>query len=296
MAIHSLLSILLVAALGPQGQAPAAVSAPAAPTAQASTPPSAPAAGRAVPDSYTIGSNDQLAITVFGEDDLSNKYRVDESGMVTFPLIGRVQAAGKTIVRFQEDLAKLLSAGYLKNPQVRVDVDTYKSQSVTVFGAVRNPQKITMTGQLTLLDALAQAGSPTSDASDDVQIAHSRADANPGDGQSVPAMGDDVRMVKISQLKLGRGNIPLQDGDIVYVPPAQHFTISGQVKNSGSYVWEDGLTVEMALARAGGLTERGSDRRISAHRMVNGRMRDIDLKPQDKVQAGDTIKVGEKFF
>jgi polysaccharide export outer membrane protein len=219
--------------------------------------------------------------------------------MVTFPLLGRVAAAGKTIAAFQDDIVKALANGYLVNPQVRVDVDTYKSQSVMVFGAVRLPHKVTMTGQLTLLDALAEAGSPTSDAADDVQIAHAR-DGAPDladvQGANGPSMGDDVRHFKISQLHLGRGNVTLQDGDIVYVPLAQRFTIGGQVKNSGSYVWEEGLTVEQAVARAGGLTERGSTRRISAHRLVDGKMKDVDLKMQDKVLAGDVIKVDERFF
>ena len=67
--------------------------------------------------------------------------------MITLPFLGRVVAGGKrTLAQFQEDLAKLLSSGYIKNPQVRVDVDTYKSQVVFRHGRRAHARPIQMTG------------------------------------------------------------------------------------------------------------------------------------------------------
>ena len=107
--------------------------------------PSSPAAA-VNPNSYRIGLNDEVKITVFDEPDLSAMYRVDADGSLSFPLIGRVQAAGTTLSELQRRITTMLSAGYIKNPQVRVEINQYKSQFVYVIGEVRAPGKIPMTG------------------------------------------------------------------------------------------------------------------------------------------------------
>jgi protein involved in polysaccharide export with SLBB domain len=176
-----------------------------------------------------------------------------------------------------------------------VDIDQYKSQSVFVTGAVRTPLKVEMQGTLTLMAALVQAGSPTSEAGDEIQISHSK--GTNASGAPTPDPTDaDVRHVKLKDLNLGSGNIALQDGDIVFVPPARHFTMSGLVRNSGSYVWEADMTVEKAIARAGGLLDRGSTRGIQARRLVDGKMKDVDLNMQSPVLPDDVITIRQRFF
>src|SRR5687768_10346707 len=141
--------------------------APQSPPATAS--PSATATQPRDTASYVIGPQDQLAITVYDEPDLTNRYRVDDAGFISFPLIARISAAGLTVGEFEDRLRSTLANGYIRNPQVRVDIEQYRSQSVVVTGSVRAPQKVTMTGSsMSLLEALALAGSPTADASDEV--------------------------------------------------------------------------------------------------------------------------------
>lgn len=239
---------------------------------------------------YQIGAQDQLRITVLDEPSLSQSYRVDSDGSITMDYIGRVRAAGATPADLQDRVRTLLANGYLKNPQVRVEVESYKSQSVIVSGEVRTPGKLPMTGAMTLLEALAAAGSPTSAASSELTIAHLR---RPG------AEGGDAEVTHVSwkDLQLGKGvDVALQDGDLINVPKAQTFFIYGQVKNAGTYVFEPGITVQQALAMAGGLTDRGSDRRIHATRFVKGKSIEISLKLSDKVQPGDTITIDQRFF
>src|SRR5438445_12592801 len=91
---------------------------------------------------YTLGPQDQLKITVFDEPDLTNIYRVDSDGFITFPMINKVAAGGITPVELQERIRTMLASGYIRNPQVRVEVEGYKSQSVIVSGEVRAPGKI----------------------------------------------------------------------------------------------------------------------------------------------------------
>ncbi len=270
--MNLLLSLLVAAALGSQA---AAVPVPAADPSLTT---------------YQIGAQDQLKITVLDEPSLSQSYRVDSDGSITMDYIGRVRAAGSTPADLQERVRVLLANGYLKNPQVRVEIESYKSQSVIVSGEVRSPGKLVMTGAMTLLEALAAAGSPTSAASSELTIAHVRRPGSEG-------RDAEVSRVNWKDLQLGKGmDVALQDGDLINVPKAQTFFITGQVRNSGNYVLEPDTTVQQAIALAGGLTDRGSDRRIKATRFVKGKAIEVSLKLDDKVQAGDTITVEQRFF
>jgi polysaccharide export outer membrane protein len=244
----------------------------------------------ATPSSYRIGAQDQLLITVADEAELTGKFRVDNDGSFIFPYLGRLAAAGKTLAELQAALTRELANGYLKNPQVRVEVDQYKSQSVFVSGEVRSPGKITMAGStMTLLEALGQAGSPTPTASTEIVITRRAADPN--------APMQEIR-VNRREVETGRAaqDFYLRDGDVIFVPRAETFYISGLVRNPGSYVLDPGMTVEQAIALAGGLTERGSDRGIVVTRLVNGIGVDLGVTKLEKVHPGDTIKVRGRFF
>jgi polysaccharide export outer membrane protein len=237
---------------------------------------------------YVIGPQDQLSIIVTDEVDLTNKYRVDTDGTITMPYLNRVPVSGLTLAEAQVKIAQMLQAGYLKNPQVRVEVDQFKSRRVMVSGEVRIPGYVTMAGTtMTLLEALTQAGSPTQNASNEVLVMHP---SKPGEKPSDPIT------VNRKELELGRANVTLQDGDIINVPTAKRFYISGFVKNTGYYVLDAGTTVSQAIVLAGGLSERGSDRRIKIGRVVNGKMVDISAELTDKVQPNDEIKIPSRIF
>ena len=306
--MNFLVSFILAVVLAPQGaapvaaqaQAPAPAPAPAevAPAQPPDTLPSAssdPSADEPVPQTprgYIIGPDDQLRITVFGEADLTNTYRVGSDGFVSFPLITRILAGGLSVGEFEARIKDSLAAGYIRNPQVRVEIDQYKSQSVFVTGEVRTPNEIQMTGSMTLLKALAMAGSPTTAASDELTIARRGSYAGP-DG----APADDLLTVNWRDLQTGRiPDVTLTDGDVINVPPAERFYIQGYVRNPGYYVLNSGMTLEQAVALSGGLNERGTFRGISATRVVNGRTEKVDLRREDKVQANDVINVPQRMF
>jgi polysaccharide biosynthesis/export protein len=250
------------------------------------------------PNIYKIGLNDEVKITVFDEPDLSTMYRVDADGSLSFPLIGRVQAAGMTLSELQRRITTMLSAGYIKNPQVRVEINQYKSQFVYVIGEVRAPGKITMTGtRMTLLEALALAGSPTASASNEVIVVHP---LRPGTDDGKPGTDNEGARVTVNRkdLELGKAgqDVVLQDGDIINVPSAQHFYITGMVRNPGTFVLDPGISVQQAIALAGGLNDRGSDRRIKISRLVNGKLTEVSVDLEDKLQSGDTLMISGRFF
>ena len=293
-------SIILAVLLAPQPQTvqpPAAQTLPALTPAQPPTP--APKLDPAKGDQnsrYTLGPQDQLKITVFDEPELSNIYRIDSDGFITFPMINKVAASGITPPELQDRIRAMLASGYIRNPQVRVEVEGYKSQSIIVSGEVRTPGKVVMTGAMTLVEALAAAGSPTSAASNEISVSRQKRSAN----GTVPDENDvDIIRVNLKDLQMGRAgrDLQLQDGDLVNIPKAQTFFITGQIRNSGALVWDSAMTVQQAIALAGGLTDRGSSRRIKADRiMPDGKVKEVPLQLEDKVHANDTIKIGNKIF
>jgi polysaccharide export outer membrane protein len=247
--------------------------------------PQLPAAMQAT--SYRIGPLDTILITVVDEPELSGRFPVDSDGMFSYPYLSRVKAAGMTPAELQATLVAQLQAGYLRNPQIRVEVDKFGSQSVMVVGEVRQAGKIPMTGpKMTLLEALVLAGSPTAQASTEIIVRH-----RPVDGKEA----EEVR-VNRRDLELGKSDVTLRDGDIINVPAAQRFYMDGQVRNPGYYVLDPGMTVQQAIALAGGLTDRGSDRGITATRVVNGKNTEVSVRLEDKVQANDVIRVRQRFF
>lgn len=250
------------------------------------------AAGAAAQTDYRVGPQDVLAITVFGEPDLSGKYTVEQDGTFTFPLIGRLTAGGTTLRDVETLLKTKLADGYLRNPQVTVGIDSYRSQRILIIGEVRNPGEYQLSGDMTLLAALARAGATTPTASREAVILRPRKLPT---GEQGPV---DVIKVDLVELQAGdlTRNVQLVDGDTVNVPKAQMVFLSGQVRAPGAYAVEDGTTVLQALTLAGGVTDRGASGRIRILRTVNGKKLEIKAKMGDPVLPGDTVVVPEQLF
>ena len=250
---------------------------------------------------YVIGAQDVLTVSVWESPDLSGKFTVEADGSFTFPLIGRVKAAGLTLRQFEAELRKKLADGYFKNPQVSVAVETYRSQRIFIVGEVRNPGTFPLTGDMTLIEALSRAGSTTPSASQEAVIVRAPSGKQPA-GPILPGQepdANDVVRVNIDDLQSGNltQNVALHDGDTIFVPRAETIYVFGQVKNPGAYALQSkDTTVLQALSLAGGVTDRGATNRIRIARIVKGEKQEIKVKLTDKVLPGDTIIVPERFF
>src|SRR3954469_17788466 len=261
-----------------------ALSVPASPSAQSAA-------------DYVIGPQDVLTIQVFDQADLGGKYTVETDGSFSFPLVGRVTAGGMTLRRFENELKKKLADGYFKNPQGTVAVEQYRSQRVFVMGEVRNPGPVPLTGGMTLVEALARAGSTLPSASGEVAIVRD------SDGAAGPAVldskaGDNIIRASIRDLEGGsmKQNVELHDGDTIFVPRGESAYVFGQVKTPGAFAIQKDPTVLQALSLAGGVTENGAMNRIKVVRVVKGEKHELKMKLTDLVKPGDTIIVPEKYF
>lgn len=104
-----------------------------------------------------IGPLDTIQVLVFGVPELSRELQVDASGRIAMPLIGTLDAGGKTAGELARDIEDALSGRYVRNPNVTVNIETSVSQVVTVDGQVVEPGLYPVTNQMTLLRAVASA-------------------------------------------------------------------------------------------------------------------------------------------
>jgi len=245
---------------------------------------------------YMVGPQDRLAITVVDEPNLTRVVTVGADGSFDYPFIGLVKATGVSIRGIQQDITARLKEKYLRNPQVSIEVETYRSQVVYVWGQVKMPGAVTLMGNISLTEALAKAGSPTPDAGSYIEINRKPGPAA-ADGPVAQSPAAPER-ISMAELQSGRAqNVYLSDGDTIFVPKAEMFFVTGYVRNGGPFLHQEGMTVAKAISMAGGVTEKGSRTRLRMTRVVNGRQVVIkDVKLDDPVQPGDSIEVLSRLW
>lgn len=163
--------------------------------------PPKPAFHEVLNEPYRYDAGDKLRVTVFDQPTLSNTYVVDQSGHVAFPLVGAVPARGMTAAEMEADIARRLRNGYLRRPDVSVEVDQYRP-----------------------------------------------------------------------------------------------FFVMGEVRNAGQYPYVPGMTVQNAVAIAGGYSVRGQQGSVDITRQINGEVMTGRVPTSDPIRPGDTIYVRERFF
>jgi polysaccharide export outer membrane protein len=252
-------------------------------------------------EGYTLGPGDALRVSVYDNPDLSQEVTIDADGAFSYPLIGRVQAAGLPVRQLESLLARRFADGYLVSPQVGVTVTQHKSQQVYVMGAVSKPGPYALQRQTTLLEALSAAGGPTPDAGFEVILTHA-ADTQalpPGTSKaSAAANGQSAMRVSLEQLMAGGvpQRITLQDGDVVYVPVAAFVYVTGEIQHPGRYRLEKDATIQKAVTLAGGFTKFAATKNMTVQRMVDGKRLDFQAGPNDLLQAEDVVVVHPSLF
>jgi len=114
--------------------------------------------------SHPIGALDTITVSVFGVASLSGDYKVDAQGKIDYPLLGSVQAQGRTTQELRQQMAAALSEKYLNSPNLQIAIKERAEQTITVDGSVRNPGQFIVKGPTTLLQAVAMAKGTSEDA------------------------------------------------------------------------------------------------------------------------------------
>jgi polysaccharide export outer membrane protein len=237
-----------------------------------------------------LGPGDSVTLTVFGQPDLATTSYVADNGTLTIPLAGPVNVSGLSPSEAGQRIEKALRDGkFLVDPHVTISAIVSRSQRVSVIGEVGHPGRFVIESNVAIFDLLAEAGGLTENASDIVFLLRPDKDGNVVRSQ-----------INLKGLESGSRSVSSQairGGDTIFVPRAEQFYIYGEVTAPGKFRVEPGMTVVQAVARAGGLTPRGSQRRIEIKRLQSdGSYTTSKAKLDDPVHADDVIRVKESIF
>lgn len=228
---------------------------------------------------YILGPEDVIDVEVVGQPDKA-RARVYSDGTIQLNLVGKLTASGKTPKELGIEIGQALKrGGFYADPAVNVEVSSYASRYVTVLGAVGTPSLVPINRAYRLSEILARVGGVQDGAADYLVVR--------------PEVGQEARYL-ISELATGDSSKDpfVRPGDKIFAPAAEVFYISGQVTSPGPYPMRSDLTVRQAIARGGGVTASGSDKKVS----VNRDGKKVKLNPDAKVEPGDVLVVGERLF
>jgi polysaccharide export outer membrane protein len=219
---------------------------------------------------YTIGPEDLLEISVFEVEKLNKTVRVSFQGDISLPLLGTLRVKGLTARGLEEKIRDLLAEKYLQDPHISVFIREYRSQRISVIGAVKEPKVFEVTGQKTILDMLAIAGGLKDDAGNTLFVIRpSRSKGKTSDAQQGTGGGDPRTFVINLEELLIKGdlalNLPLMHGDVINIPVSDKVFVGGEVWRPGGFLLKGKkMTLSQAIVLAGGVKPqaKGTQTRI----------------------------------
>lgn len=232
-------------------------------------------------EGYVLGPGDVVEVSVLGRDEFRPRVQVQTDGTIQLPYIGSFPAANKTILKLRDDVkAALKSGGYYADPVVNVSIATYASRYVIVLGEVGTPGLVPIDRAYRVSEILARAGGAKDSGAETLVLRRTS--------------GEEINLV-LSQIAIGNDSEDpfVNPGDKIFIPAAKTFYIYGQVSAPGTYRVDRDMNLRKALARGGGLTAMGSEKRVKVFR-EGKELRNFD--PNAPILGGDVVVVGERFF
>lgn len=249
---------------------------------------------RAEDEVYVIGPEDVLDVQVWDNKDLNQVVFVRPDGKTSLPVVGEIQAGGKTVQQLQDYLAEVYSKS-VKGAAVTVIIRDIKSRPVYFIGGFGKPGVLQLTSNLTLLQAISIVGGvmPGADAEHGFVLRKE---------QRLPI--DFTKLVQKGDLSQ---NLRLEPGDSVVAPLADLVYLQGEIKAPGAVKYTQDLTVLRAITQAGGLTPLAAGGRVDILRGkgekkeriridVDKMMRAGDENPDVLVKPDDIIFVPQRLF
>lgn len=240
---------------------------------------------------YRIGVGDQLAIQVWDEPKLNQVQTVLPDGMITFPLIGRVNAEGLTPGQLSRHLALKLNAIFRKRPDVTVMVKGMGNNFFYITGAVNKVGPIFFSHNIRLLQAIILAGGTTLEAKEE---------------SVVIIRNNKSKILSIEKLNQGSdlsNNIRIKPQDVIIVPiNTDKIFIMGEVASPGPYLYKKDMTVLEALIQARGFTQFASLGSVRIIRQNKDGIKKVihidigDIENEKKVNKKEFLKPGDFIY
>lgn len=267
------------------------------------------------PTEYVLGPNDEVVIMGVDVDEIANKpIRVSTGGDINLPMVGRVHAAGMTVQQLEGELTERLKI-YIRRPDISLTVTQFRSQPVTVIGAVRLPGVIQLEGRKSLIEVLSLAGGTQQEASSTITITRQREWGSiplpsASNDNASPYSVAEVNMRTIIDATHPEQNIQILPYDVITVPRASVVYAVGQVNKPGGFTLNDkeSVSVLQLVALAGGTAPTASPKNAKIIRPVpgstrvelavnlkdvlEGKIKDMMLQPEDILFVPDSYAKG----
>ena len=254
---------------------------------------------------YVLGRGDLLSVRAFDFDQLNARVRVESDGTIRLPLLNTIPVGGRSLADVEKELTRRLG-DYMYDPHVSVFIEEYRSQQVSVEGAVQKPGLINETGRnLTVLDSIAAAGGMTPEAGTIItfmptrvrQQAAGTADPNCNGAPATDEVADGAPItVNTAELdddtRRAFMSMPVREGDVVRVQTAGTFYTTGWFDKPGAYPLHAGLTLRGAIAEAEGFSFPAKTDDIRIYRPgANGKteMRRVNYEQIAKLETPDVV-------
>jgi len=247
-------------------------------------------ADTATPANYRLASGDSIRVNLFQNPDMTLETRVSEDNTITYPLIGKVVIGDLELGAAEAKIAKALKdGGFFKQPQVNIQLIEVRGNKVAVLGQVSKAGTFPLLTTTRVSQALAEAGGQTATGADRIVLTGTR------DGKPYRR---EIDIDALYRNEKGDDDVVLAGGDTIYVPRAPMYFIYGEVTKPGNYRIERGMTMRQAISTGGGLTLRGTERRLKVVRATpqGGKSDKIPVELDDPVQPGDVVYVAESLF
>jgi polysaccharide biosynthesis/export protein len=254
---------------------------------------------------YMLGADDQFTVRALHVEEISETpIRIGSDGNIRLPLAGLIHAAGLSVGELEEAIADRLRS-FVLEPEVTVSITEFRSEPVSVLGAVKNPGIYQLQGKKTVAEVLSLAGGLDPAAGSTVKITR-EADRGPIPISSATVMEGgkfsvaEISLTSILKADSPQDNIAVRPHDIVTVPRAEMVYVVGQVHKAGGFVLTDGKSISLlqALSLAGGLDQTASAKNatllrptpgakeraqipVDLSRILSGRAPDVPMLPGD---------------
>lgn len=245
---------------------------------------------------YQLGPGDHIVVRVTDVEQFDGRQvLVDNNGCISLPMAGRIAVAGLSSAQVESEITQRLKT-YFKKPDVSVTVTEFRSQPVSIFGAVRNPGVHQVQGRKTLIEALSLAGGLDAASGPSIKITR-RVEMGriplPGAGDD-PSGSYSVAEVRVKSLVDGSNpaaNIGIMAHDVISVPKAETVYVIGMVNRAGGFpIGEQGdITVLQALSLAGGLQPTAKPQQTRILRRADGAEQRLELAVNLKRMLDGTI-------